>query len=149
MSPPTIAALVLLAMLATIGAALIDWALRTGRLARRAATWPVATARVTRSERGKDAEGDAIPCIEVRYRIGGRELVTHAPWFGTTPTGEAVTTVMLRRFPLGRTVALHYDPVKPTRATLLPARRAGTTLAAAIGATFVLVSGGAAWLIWP
>ena len=147
MSGPLLAALGLLAVFAVLGCALTGWAILTVLRARRSDRWPSVDARVVRSERGTDADGDTVPSVEVAYRVDGRDLRAADPWFGTSPVGDASTAEILRRFPAGAIVPLRYDPERPACATLLPGRRAGAALAGGIGLVFVLVSTGTAALL--
>jgi hypothetical protein len=92
---------------------------------RRASTWSTAVGRVMRSDtqaRRHYSAGEAttvttVPRVEYEFSVGGRTWRGDRIGIGED-TGGANTEATLRRYPVGATVSVYYDPADPANCVL-------------------------------
>lgn len=105
------------------------------REAHKIARWPQVTGRVTlsdihefqmrRDDRKRNLSGRRrmetayMPLVEYSYSVGGRSYSSRSVWADTEVSGsKAYAEKIARRYPVGATVMVYYDPDKPTRTAL-------------------------------
>ncbi len=95
------------------------WGWRVLQQSRRAGRWPSVEGEIVESRPGSP-ENDLLPHIVFRYRVGEQEY--QRPFRfpeGTHPLPE-FTEIYLKKYPVGKRVAVYYDPEDPSNATLEP-----------------------------
>ena len=111
--------------------------------------WPTADGTIKRSDvasyRGKGGK-NYVPEVRYDYQVAG---TAHRGWRITwdTPGSKQVEAAqaLLKAFPVGQRVKVHYDPRKPVLSLLSPGpvQRWETILLVGIGIAFIVL---AAWL---
>jgi hypothetical protein len=93
------------------------------RQVRKTAAWPSTRGRITRSRRGictpqhADAAPRQIADIEFEYEVAGVLYAGTRPTLAETQSKDDVEA-MLARYPVGRSVIVHYDPSDPAESVL-------------------------------
>lgn len=60
-----------------------------------------------------------MPVVEYAYSVGGRDLTSRSIWDGTEVSGsQAYAQSIAARYPVGKTVTVHYDPADPDKTAL-------------------------------
>lgn len=60
-----------------------------------------------------------MPVVEYTYAVGGRDFSGRSIWDGTEVSGsQSYALSIADRYPVGRTVTVHYDPADPEKAAL-------------------------------
>ena len=60
-----------------------------------------------------------MPVVEYSYAVGGRDFTSRSIWDGTEVSGSRdYAQGIADRYPVGRTVTVHYDPAAPGKAAL-------------------------------
>jgi hypothetical protein len=122
---------------------------------RKAAAWPTAVGRVVKSGTGADHHrfaGEAttvktMPAVEYEFSAGSRTMRGNRISVGED-SGGANTEATLRRYPVGATVTVFYDPANPKNCVLERGIPAGVVngLAILVGVVVVL-AGVVYWLV--
>lgn len=135
-----------------LGIALIAAFFVNRRERKAAAAWPTTRGRITMSqviekvERETDDDGDERedtiyqPEIRFEYRVDGGAYSSNT-WKpgGAVGTGSPkFAESIVARYPVGQSVAVHYDPKHPDHAVLEPDNRAGATAPLVAGLAFGL-----------
>ena len=83
--------------------------------------WPVATGRVIKAE--ADTSGAIRPIVTYAYVVGGRAHVDssdlQAPGFGNKTKQYELAEELIRLYPVGKEIDVHYDPVNETHSVLI------------------------------
>lgn len=108
--------------------------------------WPSVTGVVTISELGKhrgDDRNDSTTYsadISYDYIVNDRDYVNGAVTFGSVQTSDpSLARLVLKRYPVGREVAVYYNPANPRDAVLEPGLHSATWFLPAFGALFFVV----------
>jgi hypothetical protein len=122
---------------------------------RQAAAWSTAVGRVVKSGTGADHHRFAgaattvktMPVVEYEFSAGGRTMCGNRISIGED-SGGANTEATLRRYPVGTTVTVFYDPANPKNCVLERGIPAGVAKGLAILAGGVVVLAGVVyWLV--
>jgi len=128
-----------------VGAGLALWGWSILQNARASASWPTAEGRVTSSQvdHSTDAEGgDSYqPEVTYQYMVDSLSYENSTIKFGENSYGNRRTAEEIAaRYPVGRSVAVYYDPGQPGRSVLEPGVSAGSYIVLGIGVLFVVIS---------
>jgi hypothetical protein len=119
--------LVLGLILGLIGAAFVIVSVRARRKAEESIRWPTTEGKVissgVREHTDIDDETHHIrrsyePAVEYGYSVGGTPLSGRKVSFGATSFDRKTAHEVVSRYPSGATVAVHYNPTKPSEAVL-------------------------------
>ncbi|RMD80058.1 MAG: DUF3592 domain-containing protein [Gammaproteobacteria bacterium] len=115
---------VILSVAAAGGLGVAFWGWRVLQRSRRTARWPAVEGEIVESRPRRPGEGDPlVPHIVFRYSVDGREhRCAYRLPEGAHPFSD-YSEALLRRYPVGQRVRVHYDPEDPDRATLEPQAR--------------------------
>ena len=129
------------------------------RIARESVGWPAARGKITAStvtretvtvEREKDVsrlETRYRPVVNYTYRVGAHDYFgsgINGPWTMMSDTPEAAQAVVAAH-PLGREVAVYYDPMRPRTAVLQRGNAAGSFVPLVAGSVFTF---GGVLMLW-
>jgi hypothetical protein len=131
---PLRAFLLVLGLLAVVGT------LWSQRMTRRSASWPTTEGKVVRSElfTDRDAyEGGTRAEIAYVYVVGGREYRSTRVTFASAIYSTAYKAMVLKHYPLGARVRVHYDPSAPHTAVLSVEPSQVWLIGAVVGLFFV------------
>jgi Protein of unknown function (DUF3592) len=114
----------LAAAMGYVSALMFGWGARQTWYAHRSVSWPTVEGRVTHSavQEGGGVRGGPsyFPDVRYVYTVRGHEYAAARVAFGQEGSGrEPEATALAARFPVGRAVAVRYDPADPAIATLL------------------------------
>jgi hypothetical protein len=128
-----------------IGAGPSLWGWSILRNARASAAWPTAEGIVTRSEvtHSTDADGDDTyrPEVTYEYSVQNRSYENYTIKFGENSySSQRQAEEIGARYPLGRQVAVYYDPADPGRSVLEPGVSGGSYIVLGVGVLFVAVA---------
>lgn len=110
-----------------IGAFVLGAGIRNRRRANASLAWPTVPGVILQSETvlsvTKDAEGDEteyhVPTVRYRYGVGGNTFEGTRLRFGDVRQhSDAASAKLLQPYPVGASVAVRYNPAKPSDATL-------------------------------
>ena len=83
--------------------------------------WPTAQGRVIKAE--ADTSGTVRPMVTYAYAVGGRAYVDssdlQAPGFGNKSKQYELAEELLRQYPVGKEIVVHYDPADETHSALI------------------------------
>jgi hypothetical protein len=133
------AAFVVGSILSTVGFMVAFWLgkpIRDEALA--SSSWPTAKGRIIRSvleERRDEGKRQVSADVGYEYELGGNTITGSRVWIGddywASPGGEFIAAV--ERYPVGREVAVHYDPLNNAGSVLEPGATWSSSLAYVIG----------------
>jgi hypothetical protein len=106
--------------------------------ARKSLSWPETSGVIEQSDLAS-ATDDLLPNIRYAYIVDGARLSTVLRFPGGTTPSRELAEHYVARYPLGRRVAVYYDPADPQRSTLEPGPAQGDWLICFIGAAMVLL----------
>ncbi|OBJ90743.1 DUF3592 domain-containing protein [Mycobacterium asiaticum] len=101
--------------------------------------WPTVPGHVTRSETVDTGEEEEFR-VEYRYEVNGVRHYGDVLQVGHASASRAKNRALLQQYPAGTEVEVHYDPVDPSTAVLIPG--GGRNLLVPIAAMLVLIGGG-------
>jgi hypothetical protein len=135
-----------------IGTGILTWTAINFVYALLSRSWPKAIGAVIASDlrRSRDSEGGYLYRAEVSYRysVDGQEFVATRSRFGDRleVSWSAAAANLVRRYPVGTAVHVHYDPTDPSEAVLEPGINGLLFAGAGTGALFVFLAlGSALW----
>lgn len=127
-----------------IGVALAAWGWTVLQNARASAEWPTAVGVITGAEldHSSDEDGDSWqPRVSYRYLAEDVQRTGVTIKFGENSYDSRRTAEeILARYPVGRPVAVYYDPADPETSVLEPGVTAGSYILLAVGSIFVVLS---------
>lgn len=134
----------LLLIFLAIGAGLSLWGWSIVRDAGASASWPHVEGVVTRSEVTRSSDSSGVdsysPRITYRYPAGSRYQEGYTIKFGENSyNSRRRAESIAARYPVGRKVAVYYDPGRPGKSVLEPGVTGGSYIVLGIGALFVLI----------
>lgn len=112
------------------------------KVSRESAAWPTVEGRVSQARLDttrSDGTTKYAPRLSYTYAVGGVRYTGHDVSAVTSYTSRARADEVLRRYPSGATVSVHYDPEKPSAAVLEPGGSGS--------AFFIMVAGVACFLL--
>ncbi len=119
---------VITVLFAAIGAYMIYSGIKNRAIARASETWPTAGGKVLASEIEERRTHNRkthtttyyyTPRIRYSYRVGGHDYESSTIRFGELArNSKKLAEELVAKYPLGSTVAVHFDPNDPRRATL-------------------------------
>lgn len=60
-----------------------------------------------------------MPIVEYAYSVGGRDFTSRSIWDGTEVSGsQSYAQSIVQRYPVGRTITVHYNPADPAKSAL-------------------------------
>jgi hypothetical protein len=108
----------------------------------RCARWPTVEAVIESAEMGRhpgNHGGDTYSAnISYNYQVAGIQYEGTRLAFGEMTTSPEYAQGILKRYPVGKKVPVHYDPANPELAVLETGLHGGTGIAFAVGTVFVL-----------
>jgi hypothetical protein len=105
----------------------------------RAREWPAARGRIIRSVLAPDAhDADASAEIAYEFVVGARQYRSTRLAYGLLPHDADSKAQRVAQFPVGREVAVYYDPRDPRRSVLWRDEPSRWHWGVAIGGAFVL-----------
>ena len=108
----------------------------------RCARWPTAEAVIESAEMGRHSgndDGDTYSAdISYQYQVAGVHYEGTRLAFGEMTASPEYAQGILKRYPVGKKVPVHYDPRNPELAVLETGLHGGTGIAFAVGTVFVL-----------
>jgi hypothetical protein len=146
-TPPRVLALMLcfLGLFVLVGTGLLLYGRRQLNLARAAESWPTVEAVIVSSELVVEddtvSEDETVETygadIVFTYTIDGVSYRSGRVSFGSYRSSDiGHAYAIIERYPVGATVAAHYDPADPSSAVLEPGYAAGITLFFVVGGLF-------------
>jgi len=128
-----------------VGAGLTFWGWNILQNARASASWPTADGIVTRSQvsHSTDAEGgDSYqPQVTYKYSANNSTYENNTIKFGENSySSRRKADEIAANYPIGKSVAVYYDPEKPDRSVLEPGVSAGSYIVIGIGVFFILIT---------
>ena len=128
------------------GVAALAWGRRRVALAESSRTWPSVPGTIVASTVGSYRSGEALgrryyPAVRYTYAVGGREYRSKRIQFdelATNRTQEHIAAILARKYPLGATVPVYYDPSRPGRSVLEPGQT-GAHGCGPYGCAFIVV----------
>ena len=135
----------LLLLFLAIGVGLSLWGWTIVRDARASASWPHVEGVVTGSEVTHSTDGNGAdsysPRVTYTYMAGGRYHESYAIKFGENSyDSRRRAESIAARYPVGRKVAVYYDPTRPGKSVLEPGVNGGSYIVLGVGALFVVIS---------
>jgi len=137
--------LLFLGIFLVIGAGLSYWGWTILQNARASASWPTADGVVTHSgvSHTKDSDGgdSYSPEITYTYTVDNVDQNNNTIKFGENSYSDSGKADRIAAtYPVGKNVAVYYDPEKPGRSVLEPGVSAGSYIVIGIGVMFIVIS---------
>lgn len=130
------------ALFIVIGLALMAFAWWSARMNAKAADWPEARGRIVHSELRLNSESDHGDSVRIEYEYeaaGARRQGSTVSYAGMANDRET-QQALVARYPVGREVAVFYDPSQPDRAVLEREPSRGWLGVLAVGAVLIGVA---------
>jgi hypothetical protein len=127
------------------GSGVLTWSLVNFVYAVLSRRWPHATGTVIVSDlqRSRDSEGEYSyrPEVSYQYSVKGEEFIATRTRYGDrlALSWPAPAAKMVRRYPVGAVVSVHYDPDEPAEAVLEPGVNGLILTGAALGGLFTFL----------
>ena len=131
-----------LVLFGLIGGGLSFWGWTILQDARASASWPTAEGIVNSSEvdRSTDGEGGTSysPEISYQYLVNDLNYTNNTIKFGENSySSRRKAEEIAAAYPVGRQVAVYYDPLEPDKSVLEPGVTAGSYIVLGIGVLFI------------
>ena len=141
MTPTDLSAVVAGALFILGGLVLLVVRRRRSALSRASRSWPTVSGTVLASEVRRYGVTESAgrryyPAVTYRYEVDGRTYSGKRMYFDEVGSTESWAAELARKYPVGSTVPVYYDPASPERALLEP-RRSGSYNYGCIGCSFI------------
>lgn len=130
--------IVIVGLFIVAGIGITAWGVRIIMAARKTQIWPSVDGDIVHSIEGSETE-DLLPEIEFSYRVGSesfRQIMAFPS--GTMPTPE-FSQSYLKKYPVGCSVKVYYNPEQHDIATLEPGMANGDWMVLVAGITTVFI----------
>jgi len=134
---------IILVLVLLSGIAITAWGWRILRQAQQKKQWPTTEGTITESE-PVSKHDDLLPHIVFSYQVAGHHYQQTFQFPDDTNPLPEFSRAYVKKYPVGQTVLVYYDPGQPQTATLEPATQ-GDWMVLAIG--ILMAFGGAAALV--
>ena len=110
--------------------------------------WPTTEATIIRSdvERSRsDGKTMYSANVEYKYVVEGEEFINDTIWFGGdySSSSRSPHQKTIRKYPVKKTVDVHYNPKEPATSVLEPGTSYSSYLVYGVGWLFMIIGGGA------
>ena len=132
-------------ILIATGGGILTWSLVNFVYSLLSRRWPQATGKVIVSDlqRSRDSEGGYSyrPEVSYQYSVEGQEFIASRTRYGDrlALSWSAPAARMVRRYPVGAVVSVHYDPDEPAEAVLEPGVNGLILMGVALGVLFTSI----------
>jgi hypothetical protein len=118
--------------------------------------WPTVPGVITVAELGKQSDRDSDGRTSTTYRadisydylVNDTAYVNGNVHFGSMQSSDPSTArAVLKRYPVGKSVTVYYNPARPQQAVLEPGVAAVAWILPALGLLFAVVGSGFCWLV--
>ncbi len=123
---------VILTMLTVTGIIATVWGWLILAKAKKSKQWPSIEGEIVKSRRGL-GRNDPLPDIEFRYTVQGRTYAKTQEFSADLTPDEEFTDNFLKKYPVGTSVTVYYDPYDPEQATLEKGFISGNWMVFALG----------------
>ncbi len=134
---------IILVLILLGGIAITAWGWRIMRQAQQKKQWPTSQGTITECE-PTSRHDDLLPHIRFSYQVANKDYHQTFQFPDDTNPLPEFAQAYVKKYPVGKTVQVYYNPEQPQEATLEPSTQ-GDWMIMAIG--ILMVIGGAAALV--